>query len=65
MDGFKYSDHQALSFAELLVASASGHGNPVTQAVIHRGIDGHLQWQSKQLTELRTNVESVFKTAGA
>jgi hypothetical protein len=65
MDVFKYSDRQATAFAEDLVESASSRGNPTTNAVIHRGIDGHLQWQKGLTSDLRRNLEDIFRVVGA
>ena len=45
---FKYSAEQAGAFSSDLIESASGRGNQTIQAIIHRGIDGHLQWSSGQ-----------------
>ena len=64
-DVFRYSDQQAVDFAQHLIDSASGRGNPTITAVIHRGIDGHRQWQERQPSALRTNVEEVFAAVGA
>ena len=61
MDVFRYSDHQAAAFAQDLIDSASNRGNPTTNAIIHRGIDGHAQWQQGQLLQLRANLDAVFK----
>jgi hypothetical protein len=63
-DAFKYSAHQASAFSSHLIESAGGGGNPTIQAIIHRGIDGHLQWSSGQTVELSKNVNSVFQVVG-
>jgi len=65
MDVFKYRSEQATAFSSDLVASASGRGNPTTKAIIHRGIDGHAQWQSGEESGLRTNLQKIFQTLGA
>jgi hypothetical protein len=65
MDVFKYSDHQASAFAEDLVKSASGRGNATTNAIIHRGIDGHLQWEKGLTSDLKRNIEDIFRAVGA
>jgi Immunity protein 48 len=65
IDVFNYSKDQAAAFAENLIAAASGSGNPTINAVIHRGIDGHRQWEAGQMSELKGNVEDIFKTVGA
>jgi hypothetical protein len=64
MDAFKYSGHQATAFSSRLIESAEGRGNPTIQAIIHRGIDGHLQWSSRQTAELSKNINSVFQAVG-
>src|SRR5712691_10658292 len=47
LDVFKYSQHQAVAFAEDLIQSSSGRGNPTTNAVIHRGIDGYRLFKAR------------------
>ena len=64
-DVFRYSEPQAVAFAEDLIASASGRGNPTTNAVIHRGIEGHRQWEGRLPSELKGNIEDIFKIVGA
>jgi len=65
LDVFKYSEHQAVSFAEDLILSSSGRGNPTINAVIHRGIDGHRQWGGRLRSELKSNLEDIFKMVDA
>jgi hypothetical protein len=65
LDVFEYSKDQAAAFSEDLIASASGRGNPTINAVIHRGIDGHRQWEAGRMSELKSNLEDVFKAVGA
>ena len=57
---FRYSPEQAIAFAEDLVTSASGVGNPVINAIIHRGIDGHLQWSTADHAGLSRNITDVL-----
>jgi hypothetical protein len=64
-DVFRYSEPQAVAFAEDLIASASGCGNPTTNAVIHRGIEGHRQWEDRLTSELKSNLDGIFKIVGA
>src|SRR5262249_10936966 len=61
VDAFKYSAEQAGAFSSGLIESASGRGNQTIQAIIHHGIDGHLQWSSGQTAELRENINSVLQ----
>ena len=65
MDVFKYSDHQATAFAEGLIESSRGRGNPTINAVIHRGIDGHWQWKEGLTSDLKRNLEDIFRVVGA
>jgi hypothetical protein len=65
MDVFKYSDRQATAFTEDLIESASGRGNETTNAVIHRGIDGHLQWEKGLRSDLKCNIDDIFRSVGA
>jgi len=60
MDVFKYSDRQATAFAEDLIESSRGRGNPTIHAVIHRGIDGHRQWEEGLTSDLKCNLEDIF-----
>ncbi|HEY2467017.1 MAG TPA: Imm48 family immunity protein [Terracidiphilus sp.] len=65
IDTFHYANHQAAAFSEDLIASACGRGNPTTKAIIHRGIDGHAQWQRGDEVGLRTNLHKIFQIVGA
>ena len=65
-DSFDYSLKQAADFADLLIrASADESAHPTIHAVIHRGIDGHHQWQQQQTDTLRANIQQVFQATGA
>ncbi len=62
MDSFHYADHQASEFSASLIAIASDRSrNPTMNAIIHRGIDGHRQWEQKKLGELKANLVGVLK----
>ena len=66
VDVFKYADHQARTFSSDLIAHASSRDpNDTHKAIIHRGIDGHRQWQQKQTDQLKVNIEGIFKALGA
>jgi hypothetical protein len=66
MDVFRYADHQAAAFAEELIAAASHQNHHSTKnAIIHRGIDGHRQWQQGQTDNLRANIAEIFRAVGA
>jgi hypothetical protein len=65
-DVFKYADHQAIAFSSDLIAHASSNDpNDTHNAIIHRGIGGHCQWQQKQTEQLRANIEGIFEALGA
>jgi hypothetical protein len=65
LDVFKYSQHQAVAFAEDLIQSSSGRGNPTTNAVIRRGFDGHRLWKARLMLELKSQLEDIFRIVGA
>jgi hypothetical protein len=65
LDVFKYSQHQAVAFAEDLIQSASGRGNPTTNAVIHRGIDGYHLFKAGLMLEPKSQMEDIFRIVGA
>jgi hypothetical protein len=65
MDSFKYTENQSAAFAQQLIECGSGGGNSTINAVIHRGIDGHRQYQSAKREELHANLESIFSVVGA
>jgi hypothetical protein len=65
-DTFKYSAAQAGAFsADLIQQSSSKDPKNTHKAIIHRGIDGHRQWQTGDTAKLRENVIGVFKLLGA
>ncbi len=65
MDVFKYADHQAVAFAESLIAATSDQSyHPTMNAVIHRGIDGHRQWKAVETDSPRTNIQDIFQRVG-
>jgi hypothetical protein len=66
MDVFQYTDHQAVAFAEQLIAASTDRNvHPTIHDVVHRGIDGHYQWEKGQMDELRANIEGIFQAVGA
>src|SRR5579862_4801932 len=65
LDVFQHSEAQAAAFAEHMIKCAGGRGDSTINAVIHRGIDGHRPWDKGRMSELKSNIEHVFKTAGA
>jgi hypothetical protein len=65
MDVYHYSDHQAAVFAQELINSTGNRGNSTTNAIVHRGIEGHALWQQGELAQLKANLEGVFKAVKA
>lgn len=60
-DFFKYSDQQAVAFAEMLIQAASDRAEyPLWNAIIHHGIDGHAQWHSGDIDGLRKNFSTIY-----
>jgi hypothetical protein len=59
-DSFGYSDEQAVVFSEALIDAVSGESRPTSNAIIHRGIDGHRQWRENDLEGLRGNIAEIF-----
>jgi hypothetical protein len=63
---FGYSEQQALDFAEHLIdASIDEHRQPVQNAIIHRGIDGHKQWAKGKTDQLRSNLTDILQRVRA
>ncbi|MEK4063912.1 MULTISPECIES: Imm48 family immunity protein [unclassified Paenibacillus] len=59
---FKYSEKQAVDFAEDLIHATNKEYHPVMNAIIHRGIDGHYQYEKNMLDNLRHNILEVINT---
>jgi hypothetical protein len=65
-DAFGYADHQAAAFAEDLIAASSDKAHHATMnAIIHRGIDGHMHWERGDEDLLSRNLNDVLLTVGA
>lgn len=60
-DSFGYTDEQAATFSEALIDAVSGDSRPTSNAIIHRGIDGHRQWSENDIDGLRANVTEIFE----
>ncbi|MGG1442445.1 Imm48 family immunity protein [Brevibacillus laterosporus] len=58
---FKYSENQAVSFADDLIKATSKEHYPVMNTIIHRGIDGHYQYINNMDVELKKNITDVIK----
>jgi hypothetical protein len=66
VDVFKYSAAQAGSFSQHLInASLDKAVHPTINTVVHRGIDGHKQWEGGQREVLRENIYGVFEAVGS
>ena len=62
VDVFKYSAAQAGSFSQHLInASMDKAVHPTINAVVHRGIDGHKQWEEGRCDMLRQNINEIFQ----
>ena len=65
-DVFGYAPHQAVAFAaHLIECSGPKPENPTIRQVIHRGVDGHRQWSSRDMHGLQENIRGVFAAVGA
>ena len=59
---FKYSPKQAAAFADDLIRAAADRSHHDTMhAILHRGIDGHRQWESGNAEGLRENLLGVLR----
>jgi hypothetical protein len=66
VDVFGYSQAQAAAFCqELINSAAEPQKHQTMSAVIHRGIDGHAQWQHGNREALVHNVNGVLLELGA
>lgn len=58
---FRYSSEQARAFIDHLIqVSTNENINPTTNAIIHRGIDGHKQFFATDLPNLKKNLTEIF-----
>lgn len=60
INDFKYSEKQAVAFAEDLIKATKKEHHPVMHTIIHRGIDGHLQYTENKEDELRHNIFGIL-----
>jgi len=66
MDTFGYSAEQAGALStDLVIHSSSKDENDTHKAIMHRGIDGHRQWQAGQTAQLKENVVGILNALGA
>jgi hypothetical protein len=62
---FRYSDQQSVDFAQMLIIATKKENNPITNAIIHHGIDSYYQYQANNIDALRSNFYNVLsKTVG-
>jgi hypothetical protein len=65
-DVFLYTSQQAVDFASHLTdVSANEAAQPVRNAIIHRGIDGHHDWSTGNTARLRDNLADVLNRVQA
>ena len=65
MDAFNYTEKEAVSFAQRLInASANRETDEFTNTVIHRGIEGYIQWRNEEHTLLGQNIQEVLAAIG-
>ncbi|WP_338555028.1 Imm48 family immunity protein [Paenibacillus sp. KS-LC4] len=57
---FNYSETQAVAFAEDLIKATNKEHHPVMNSIIHRGIDGHYQYEGKDFENLKKNILEVI-----
>lgn len=57
---FAYSPEQAAAFAEDLIQATAPDAHPVLNAIIHRGIDGHAQYEGGDRDGLRRNITEIM-----
>jgi hypothetical protein len=64
MDVLNYSPEQAGAFSSNLIDATAAGPDDTMNAIIHRGIDGHLQLTSGQQDGLRVNLLEIFEILG-
>lgn len=64
VDVLAYSVEQAGEFSGDLIDAANAGPEDTLNAIIHRGIDGHLQLTSGENDDLRANLLGIFVTLG-
>lgn len=58
---FNYSEQQAVDFADDLIRVASNEEtHPVMNTIIHRGINGHIQFAQKDYEALARNIQEIL-----
>jgi len=64
IDVLNYSPEQAGAFSSNLIDATAAGPDDTMNAIIHRGIDGHLQLTSGQHEGLRMNLLEIFEILG-
>lgn len=65
MDAFNYTEQEAVAFAQRLInASANRETDEFTNTVIHRGIEGYIQWRNEDEKLLRQNIQEILAAIG-
>jgi len=58
---FNYSEQQAVDFADDLIRVASNEeAHPVMNTIIHRGINGHIQFTQEDHEALARNIQEIM-----
>lgn len=58
---FNYSEQQAVDFADDLIRVASNEEvHPVMNTIIHRGINGHVQFAQEDYEALASNIQEIL-----
>ena len=58
---FNYSEQQAVDFADDLIRVASNEeAHPVMNTIIHRGINGHIQFAQEDHEALARNIQEIL-----
>ncbi|WP_342552172.1 Imm48 family immunity protein [Paenibacillus sp. FSL R7-0652] len=58
---FNYSEQQAVDFADDLIRVASNEKtHPVMNTIIHRGINGHIQFTQEDFEALARNIQEIL-----
>jgi hypothetical protein len=64
VDTFRYTDQQAVQFAQLMInATAKDSPHPTLKAIGHRGIDGHALLKQGQTDRLREDLQDLLGIA--
>jgi hypothetical protein len=59
MDVYGYNAEEAEDVSEVII-DAARNKESVLNAIIHRGIEGHLQWQEGRLDDLGANIRDLL-----